>query len=115
MISDREALVALAPSAEVLLDALIAWDAAGPDSSTDPTARETAMELAMMALPDDALKVAVSSSGDAVDVDVDFSVLLGAALTSMKWLVEEAAQAEDRPCVDVVSDLRVFLAEATAG
>ena len=91
------------PTVHVLLEALAAWDScAGRSGSVDADA----MELAVRGLPLEALDVSVSADAHTVDVDVDFSVLLGAALLSMKWLVGELADATGRTEDEVIADLR---------
>lgn len=91
------------PTVRVLLDALTAWDRAqGGPSSVDADA----IELAVRGLPLEALDVSVSADAHTVDVDVDFSVLLGGALLPMKWLVEELAAATGRTEEEVISEVR---------
>ena len=65
-----------------------------------------AIELAVRGLPLEALDVSVSADAHTVDVDVDFSILLGAALLPMKWLVGELAAATGRAEEEVIADLR---------
>ena len=48
----------------------------------------------------------MSADAHTVDVDVDFSVLLGAALLPMKWLVGEACRCHRTHEEEVISEVR---------
>jgi hypothetical protein len=91
------------PTVHVLLDALTSW---GPAQDGPGSVDADAIELAVRRLPTEALDVSVMADANTVDVDVDFSVLLGAALLSMKWLVGELADATGRTEDEVLSEVR---------
>lgn len=91
------------PTVHVLLDALTAWGGADDGSGR---VDGDAIELAVRGLPLEALDVSVSADEHTVDVDVDFSVLLGGALLAMRLLVEELAATTGRSEEEVISELR---------
>lgn len=99
MLATRDVL----PTVHVLLDALTAWCRAQEGSSE---VSSDAIELAVRELPLEAMDVSVRADAHTVDVDVDFSILLGSALLPMKWLIGELAAATGRAEEEVISDLR---------
>ncbi|MCU1443845.1 MAG: hypothetical protein JWQ59_1995 [Cryobacterium sp.] len=89
-------------AAHVIIDAVSAWDtAATPDANTQ------AMNLALNRMNDvDAVRATLD---DDDNLSLDASNLLGGAIVSMSWLIEQLARERHQDKQLVIAELRDFL------
>jgi hypothetical protein len=89
-------------AAHVILDAISAWDTAAT-----PDANAAAMNLALKRMNDvDAVKATLD---DNENLSLDASNLLGGAMVSVNWLIEQLAHERRSDKRLVISELRDFL------
>jgi hypothetical protein len=89
-------------AAHVILDAISAWD-----TSATPDANAAAMNLALKRMNDvDAVKATLD---DNENLSLDASNLLGGAMVSVNWLIEQLAHERRSDKRLVISELRDFL------